>query len=352
MTGSQLTTFTSYGRRAASARVRVFDWIDWLDISVQSETYLDGASNSASSLLRSPGKIAAAELRLRKFASRPPSNSVLVARQASPFSSGALEERVLRTAHYGVYDFDDALLHTPASPIDKLWSKSRTWKRAVSAADQVIAGNEILASDAERYSGNVVVIPSCVDPQQYCEKKNYDISAVPRAIWLGSPSTEKYLKLVARPLLHLNLTHGLRVTVISAGNATLGPLDAVVDRLEWSAETYAQQLSEADFGIMPLADNAWARGKCAYKLLQYGAAGLPLIGSPVGANDRFLKDSDGFASTSEDEWVAAMEQLLAESPAIREKRGRSARKAVVDGYSFQAWSSTWKLALGLNSHAG
>ena len=37
-------------------------------------------------------------------------------------------------------------------------------------------------------------------------------------------------------------------------------------------------------GIMPLPDDPWTRGKCTCKILQYFAASLPVVCSPVGAN--------------------------------------------------------------------
>ncbi|SEB93490.1 Glycosyl transferases group 1 [Paramicrobacterium humi] len=346
----QLTTVTTYGRRAGSARVRVFDWIDWLGVSARSETYVDGVSNSASQLIRAPLKLALAEMRLRRLASSPPACSLLLSRQASPFSSGSIEERVLRASQYGVYDFDDALMYAPSSLPGGWWSKSKTWRRSVRAADQVIAGNSILASEASEMSNNVVMIPSCVDPGKYQQKGTWEIGEVPRAVWMGSPSTERYLEIIAAPLVRLNRTHGLRLTVVSAGNGRLGVLDPIVDRVEWTPERYAEELGRADFGIMPLEDSAWTRGKCAYKLLQYGAAALPVVGSPVGANENFLADAHGFAPIGDDEWFEAIEELLSESSASREARGKRARETVVKGYSYHAWSSVWKRAVQIGDY--
>ena len=68
-----------------------------------------------------------------------------------------------------------------------------------------------------------------------------------------------------------------------------------VERVPWSAATEAGSLAAAHIGVMPLSDDEWARGKCAFKLLQYMAASLPCVASPIGANAEAVIDGyNGF----------------------------------------------------------
>ena len=68
-----------------------------------------------------------------------------------------------------------------------------------------------------------------------------------------------------------------------------------MERVPWSAATEAGSLAAAHIGVMPLTDDEWARGKCAFKLLQYMAASLPCVASPVGANTEAVIDGfNGF----------------------------------------------------------
>lgn len=43
---------------------------------------------------------------------------------------------------------------------------------------------------------------------------------------------------------------------------------------------------------MPLIDDEWARGKCSFKMLQYFSAGIPVVASPVGMNNKILESAD------------------------------------------------------------
>jgi hypothetical protein len=52
----------------------------------------------------------------------------------------------------------------------------------------------------------------------------------------------------------------------------------------WSLDREAEHLSEIDIGLMSLRDDPWTRGKSAFKLLQFMAAGIPVVGSAVGLN--------------------------------------------------------------------
>ena len=49
-----LYAVATYGRRAGSARVRLFDWLDRLEIDATEATFTEAASVSAKNLLRTP----------------------------------------------------------------------------------------------------------------------------------------------------------------------------------------------------------------------------------------------------------------------------------------------------------
>lgn len=341
-----LVTVTSYGPAAGSARVRVFDWLDRLSgVDVSTHSYIGTASNSPRALARHPLRTLRAETGLRSLARSVGDSAVLLSRQATPLSDGAIEARILRAGARGIYDFDDAL-YLADGP--RLFPKSRSWRRSVEAADVVIAGNETLADAAASVNGATTIVPSCVDPLDYILKTEYEITSTPRAVWIGSPSTEKYLQSIAPALLRLHASRGLRLSLVSAGNQPLGQLAQMTDRIEWSSATVASSLVRADVGIMPLSDDPWSRGKCAYKLLQYAATGLPLVASPVGANTGVLHSSMGLGPSTLDEWTQALETIIDEGAGTRAQRGRAARETVVEGFSFQAWESRWRATVGLS----
>lgn len=331
---------TSYGVTGASSRVRVFDWLAHLGLDADVHDYIGSSNLSVDTLARHPVRVVRAEVQLRLLLGRIKNDTVLLSRSASPLSAGRIESALLRRAGRGVYDFDDALMQPESGIIKSVFSRSRTWRRSVTAADVVIAGNSYLAEHASRFNKNVEVIPSCVEPNNYELKNNYELAGPPRAVWLGSPSTEKYLQIVASELLAEHSRSGLRLTVISAGNNPLGALERMVDRVSWSADAQ-RRVGQGDFGIMPLADSPWERGKCAYKLLQYGAAGLPMIGSSVGENTRALEVMGALSVSSSAEWSDALREIVDSSASAREEVGRRARAGVEENYSFVVWADTW-----------
>lgn len=333
-----------YGSAGASARVRLHDWFAHLSVVPEHWDYLGGSNNQMGTLLRQLPEVAKAELRLRTSSSRLRGRTLIMSRGATPFSSGHLERSLLRRAGHSVYDFDDAIFASQSSAARKVW------ERSVAAADVVIAGSEVLAEAASTIRSDVELIPSCVEPDHYVMKRSYEITGSPRAVWIGSPSTERFLVDISDELLELNRLLGLRLKVISAGNASLGSLDAMVDRVSWSPDTFRDQIADADFGLMPLPDNAFERGKCAYKLLQYGAAALPGIGSPVGANVQALTRLGGIAAASSGRsWIDAITGVIEATPEEREKMGALARTGVEEHYSYSSWAAKWLRATGLGN---
>ncbi len=77
---------------------------------------------------------------------------------------------------------------------------------------------------------------------------------------------------------------------------------------------------------MPLNDRLYERGKCAYKLLEYGAAGLPSVASPVGLNRSLVEHRGVAAATTQDEWLEAILALLDASSSARSTDHGSGRE--------------------------
>jgi glycosyltransferase involved in cell wall biosynthesis len=338
-----LVVVTPYNRGGGSSRVRVYDWLDHLGLDAEVHDYRGTSSNPPNSLARQLISTVRAESTTRSLDVT--GRRLLISREASPLSSGRLEARLLTAAGRGVYDVDDALFHDTRPGVRRVLGKSATWSRAVAAADVVVAGNDYLAERASRTARQVVVIPSCVEPADYPEKSSYMLCDPPRLVWVGSPSTEPFLRSIAPSLLEVHRRTGARLTVVSAGSATLGPLDAIVDRLPWALDSVASALSASDVAIGPLTDSPYARGKCAYKLLQYAAAGLPMVGSPVGANAAALEAFGGTAERSASGWTEALVGLLAAGDDVRARLGTLARRGVDEHYSFARWAATWRAAV-------
>ncbi len=109
----------------------------------------------------------------------------------------------------------------------------------------------------------------------------------------------------------------------------------------WAEAQEAQQLAAGQIGISWLPDDLWSRGKCGLKVLQYQAAGLPVVANPVGSHIEMIRPGvSGFLATEPAEWVDAVRRLAAD-PALRRRMGMAARRGVEADYSVAAWSETF-----------
>jgi glycosyltransferase involved in cell wall biosynthesis len=341
---------TPYSRQGPSSRVRVYEWLERIAVPHTVIGYASLPNSSPTTLLRHPGRVVQAELRLRRITAERP-DSVFVHREASPLSRGSLERRLLTRAGFSVYDFDDALQwDVGEGPVfRRLAPKARKALVAAQTADRVIAGNAVLAEWAASHNRDVVIVPSCVSPAAYRPKDDYELPEHPRLVWIGSVDNEAYLEAIAPALREVNGRTGARLTLISSTAPHLGELEQIIDRLAWSEELQHARLSEFDVGIAPVPDEPYERGKCGYKLLQYAAAGLPFVASPVGVNAQMLAHFGMPAPLDRDDWSDALVDLLMRSASERGELGRRARMLVERDYSYDAWLSAWKEAAGLTT---
>ncbi|HQV57171.1 MAG TPA: glycosyltransferase [Ilumatobacteraceae bacterium] len=283
----------------------------------------------------------------------PDDATVLLLRNARKFTRGRHEARLLSSAKLGIYELDDGLPWDDGALPDlgrwwkRPWPRSLVAARAAVAADRMIVGNQVLADWAVDHCSDVRLIPTCVEPDDYVDKTDFEVGEVPLIGWIGSPATEHFVTQIAPALAVIHQRLGARLQLVSGTGATPAALAPFTDRVMWNEAVAAQLPARWDVGIMPLHDGVYERAKCGYKVLQYASAGLPTVGSPVGVNRQMLEQMDGFSATTTEEWVDALTSVLGESASRRQQRGRAGQAMAVT-YSYREWEPAWRDAVGLS----
>jgi len=241
---------------------------------------------------------------------------------------------VRRRARRIVYDFDDAIYFgkpdRPGGEPDRSPRRVRKFDATCAIADLVTAGNATLASAARRGAARVEIVPTGIDLAGYASP--IPRKGAERIAWIGMPGNLPYLARVEEALRRLAQRRpGLRLVVVS--ERAPASFAAPIEFRPWSKETEAAVLAGCDVGIMPLDDDDWTRGKGGFKLLQYMAAGLPTVASPVGVNgDITVEGETGYLASSSEEWEGRLDRLLGDAD-LRERMGIAGRRRVEENYA-------------------
>ena len=244
------------------------------------------------------------------------------------------------------YDIDDAVMfHQDDVGALSRWRTARRFEATARIADTVVAGNQYLAEMFHQRGRPVTVLPTCVNPADYRVKQHSSTGAI-GLVWIGSSSTLPYL-IEQLPAIQESAKRipGLRLTVIA--DRPLRPAGLPIQHIPWSVEGESEALLSGDIGIAPTPSNRWTLGKCGFKIVQYMAAGLPVIASPVGANaDIVLHNQTGLHATSREQWIESILRLANQS-VMRRELGRFGRQRVEREYSTTRAAETWaKLLTG------
>lgn len=259
---------------------------------------------------------------------------VYVQRETALLGPAIFERWIRATGVPYVFDFDDAIFLPNASEANRLFSFLKfPGKTAVACrlAAHVMAGNDYLGEYALRFNRRVTVVPTTIDTEKYMPQRPRWESPKPLLVWTGSPTTVRYLESLAGALQRVRERHDFTLRVIGAPRASVPGID--IEMMAWTPETEAVNLQGAWAGLMPVPDDAWARGKCGCKALQYMAVEVPAVCSPVGMNARLIREGEnGLLASSEDEWVEKL-SLLINSEELRRRLGQAGRETVESWYS-------------------
>lgn len=335
----EIFSFSLYGPQAASHRVRLSQFqggLSSLGINLEIQSLLDdaylrrrfaGSESSLWDLIAAYGRRICALQEACRF------DLVIVYAELLPLLPAWIEARLLSIPY--ILDFDDAF-----------FLKYRTgrlrclgpllggkFNKLLRGAAAVTAGNAHLAAYARRFNANVTLLPSVVDTDHYYPADPPPDATLFTVGWIGSPSTAPYLQALVEPLQHFARQQPVRLLVVG------GPAPAIpgVEVIEapWSLACEVELIQQFTVGVMPLPDTAWARGKCAYKLIQCMACAIPVIASPVGANVDVVPPTCGVLASSTDEWLDAFRQM-ADDPALRVRMGADGRRRVEERYSLRS----------------
>ncbi len=237
-----------------------------------------------------------------------------------------------------VFDFDDAIMYR-SSRWGNTRSRARMAKfgRIVKSCDLILAGNEFLREQALKFTteDRIAVIPTVVELDRYPMRGRHGPTKNVTIGWIGSAGTIHYLERILPALEEVARRFPNVCLKIVSDRFPKSSSIKTVDK-PWEEAQEVEDLQSFDIGIMPLTDDLWAQGKCALKIVQYLAVGVPAVCSPVGMNRDIVQDGlNGFWATKNGEWVDRLATLI-EDHRLREQMGVTGRRIVEERYSLEA----------------
>jgi hypothetical protein len=328
--------------------------------------------------------------RLRQFVRLKTAHGVLLQRKLfAPWEIFWLR----RHSRVLIYDVDDAVFQRDSFQ-QKPQQSSYRWLRfalTVRAADLILAGNTFLANQAKRclqtsnsspsdnpqrkavgltsvqgceggcidsalYPADpvrprVFVVPTCVDPSCYPVATHAENRSLVRLVWIGSGATLPSLEMAADWLREA--ARGLPNLLLRVVCDRLPPVAGLPMELwPWNEQSEALALATADIGLAWMPPDSWSQGKCGLKVLQYMAAGLPVVANPVGVHTAMVfEGKTGRLANNPVDWGQAIVELAA-SPQLRRSLGEAARRFVQEHYSVQTWAPRIAELLAATLEAG
>jgi glycosyltransferase involved in cell wall biosynthesis len=312
------------GRRAASSRFRVLQHIAPLAaLGVAVHARPPRISKYAAPPARVSGRL------LAEAAKHTVDGAKIAARVPAVVRSWLSDitwlEREMLPGHTSL----EGLLHRPVlfDVDDAIWLLSPGHERAARTiagrAACVLAGNDFIAEWFARVAPAVERVWTAVDTDRFVPLPTDDD---PRTTpggpashdgsfvvgWTGSASSIRYLQGLS-PAIGRFMKEAPDARLVVVADVTMTLPGVPSDRVEfvpWSPEIEAGTIARFDVGVMPLGSGQWAKGKCAFKMLQYMSCAVPCVVSPVGMNNQVLAMADvGIAASTEDEWVEALVTL-------------------------------------------
>ena len=202
--------------------------------------------------------------------------------------------------------------------------------------DAVFAGNAFLAEKARAFCDRVEIIPTSLDRDLY-QVRTWPKEGPPEVVvgWIGAPTSLHYLEALRGVWDKVyDALPNVRLKIVSRRFFDCERMPVV--KKEWKLEEEVADLQSFDIGLMPLTMDTWSEGKCALKILQCHAVGVPVVCTPAGMNKEAVVEGEtGFLARTDEEWVEKIASLVRDREG-RIRMGAEGRRRLEERYSLQA----------------
>ncbi|WP_420569040.1 glycosyltransferase family 4 protein [Thalassovita sp.] len=337
---------TRYPVQGASSRYRVFQYLPFLEkLGVQADvqSLMDADMYALST---QPGQtmrkiwatVCAVARRLWALRKWRQYDLIYLQRELLPFGPPIIERWLKRRGAVVMFDYDDALFIHKSSrytPLASLVRSPDKVRQLFTIVDCTVAGNNWLR-DAARADGGVAETLEVAEDTARIPMHAPHTNDRPVTIgWLGSPSTVKYLHLIAPVLRDIAARFpDVRFRIMGGGNFCMEGVPWQLS--DWSIEAELEALADFDIGLMPLPSEDWAKGKSGGKARTYMAAGVVPVCAAIGYNNELLTDGQtGFLCASPEDWTRALEAALDDAQ-LRQRIASAARAEVETRFDLEA----------------
>jgi glycosyltransferase involved in cell wall biosynthesis len=307
--------FPKYTEEGASSRYRTYQYLEYFnDVKYEVHPLLDDKYNIGGGLYKKQDKtylIVRYLKRMKRLLLVKKGDLIFLEIEFFPFMPfWGVILKILNIQY--IVDYDDAMFHKynkSENKIIKILFKNKI-DEVIKNANKVTTGSPYLTEYALKFNKNVIEIPTSIDFKKYSQDKfqvenNKDYLIIG---WIGSGTTSiNILSLlpVFKRLLKEEINYKLHL--IGFNVKLQKELEGLpVKFIKWSSNTEVNNTSKFDIGIMPLDDNDFNRGKCAFKLIQYMACAIPTISTPMEANIKVNRGNGNLFASSLDEWFKSI----------------------------------------------